>query len=169
MHFINNDALRGMGKNTRVVTYNSSFRDIAIGHLVDINYCIESLVKPNEYKGLVVGIGYPDPPKYFPKCADRVRLSKEDLPIFRSIKERVQKPEKYKTYFEKLYLLKMALRGEVPYDKKKKNMLKKLDIETIPIESILIIPKYSHTVFPWLYDMVHRKDFQGYLEPEKLS
>ncbi|NIO22198.1 MAG: hypothetical protein GTN76_16095 [Candidatus Aenigmarchaeota archaeon] len=167
MHFINSDSLRGAGKNTRVVTYNSSFGDLKIGHLADIHYCMESLVKPNEYKGLVIGIGYPDPPEFFPKSIDKERLNKEDEPIFRNIKKRLRKPEDFKTYFERLYLLKMALRGEIPYDKKKRGTLKKLGIEAIPIESVFVIPKYSHTVFPWLYDMVYRSDYQGYMEPEK--
>jgi hypothetical protein len=159
------------GIDKKVVVYNSSFGfgDPKVGHTFDINYCTHYLVKPNKHRALAIGIGWPDPPEYFSEIDMRwFRIGKGFLD-FQEYKEardkRLPEPENFVTYFERLYILEMLLRDEIPTSEGRKDLLKELDIHHLSEGSYLIYPKHTHILYPYLYDI--RRDSQGFLEPNK--
>jgi hypothetical protein len=167
MNVINIESQMGEGKENKYIMYNSTFRKMKFAHMYDINAAMDKLVFHNDYKGLVIGIGYPDPPEYFPEEMDSYRLSEEDRPDFERIVSRVPRPEEFKSFFERLYLLKKALNKEIPVDMKKREKLKRLGIKRIPLQKVYMVPKPPHLAYPHLYDLTSVKDFQGYFEPPR--
>jgi len=123
-------------------------------------------VIPNDYRGLVIGIGMPDPRNFFPeKDEERAKHDTDYSIAYNDMKGR--QPET--TYFERLKMLDSALKGRPPFNKEKINQRfgDKLQFESLPQNKVLIVPKHPHTIYTTHYDHTYRKDLQGQLEPNK--
>ncbi len=153
------------GKNDKYVMNNSTFRyGVTLGNLADIAACMKGYVIPNNYKGLVIGIGFPDSPVFFPEFDKRMSRDRDSAKIYRCMRQR--KPEL--TYFQRLYMLEKALRGDAPLGK----ALQKLNddhigFEPVPSGKVFIVPKHPHQIYAGRYDNFCIKNRQGQLEPRK--
>jgi hypothetical protein len=157
------------GKDKNWVVYNSTFgKGIKVGHMYGIAHCMRSLVKPNDYKGLLIGIGMPD--RNLPEKDMRLATVDKDYDAFYDdMAARFSDPSQVPTFFRRLYELDLALRGNLPMGSRMKEILADADIgyEPVPFDKVLAVPKHSHVIYPWHYDSFFKKDKGGQFEPPK--
>jgi hypothetical protein len=152
-------------KDQKFILYNTTLRDgVTYGHLADINYCMDNLIVPNDYRGLVIGIGLPDPRKFFPDFDRKRRKTEPDYTghFYKCMRNRT--PET--TYFDRLCTLEMALSGDAPSDEDGGRIAGK-GFKAVPYQKIFVTPKYPHQIFTDRYDTVWKNNLQGQLEPPK--
>ncbi len=158
-------------KKNNFVLYNSTFRNgLTLGHIVDITWCMISHVIPNGYRGLVIGIGLPDPPQFFPeKDLKRAERDPGYASTYDSIKTRLPKPEDFRSYFTRMYELELVLRGQVRLAAEIDGALRRghVDFQTLPFDKVFIVPKFPHVIYPQHYDIGFNRNYQGRFEPPK--
>ncbi len=167
-------------KAEKYLSYNSGFMPVDTGNVMDLKNAFKTAIH-NHYRGCVIGIGHPLSKKRFPKKSEISKWIKEtgaDLPRFEKsyddLSGRTPKNGNHNTHFERMILLGKVLRGEVDFDPAAKELLEEDYFSSFfdgaeKIGDISVIPKFPHNAYPWLFDMVVRRDKQGYFEPDKKS
>jgi hypothetical protein len=157
-------------KKHQYVTFNSMLNPMNVGQMADMSYAFESIIDPNRYKGLAIGISFPVPASEFPKKGDIqafLGVDPQTASSYDALKEMLDKKGPGRKYFDRLVILERALRGELPFDEGIPDILGKtaLDRTQLRFDQVFIMPKYAHNIFPHMHDAVHLRDLHGYFEP----
>ncbi len=160
---------QGYGKDNKWVTYNSTFRDgVRVGHIYSIAQSMNVHVIPNHNRGLVVGLGFPDRRKDFPEYDRKLAMQDSDYQqVYENMIPRLAKLSDRMTFFRRLYEVDKAMRGRLPMLRPTEDIIgsDEVGFSPIPFGMTMVVPKWSHVIYPHKFDQCFVVDYSGQFEP----